>query len=310
MNTKTIDWLLEDSEPSVRYRTLTRLLGRKETDRDVIKTRERIIDDPSVKKIRVMQDADGGFYGKGCLDPLIAAHDFGVSGTDPFIRKAIELISSRQTKDGAFKHYYGKKIPCVSAYSVGLLMAFGERDDERTRNGVSYLRSIQRLDGGWLHGLNALPGGAKENAASCPHATLHVLLAMSHDEEFKNSKEVDRALEFVLHHWETKLPIPNQPGMGFGIGSRFANLKYPLIGYHILAYASILARYPVARNDRRLKDVARRILEKQERDGRYRAESVFKHFADFEFGKKNQPSKWITLHALWTIKQVLGEEYL
>lgn len=309
MNTNVVDWLLEESEPSVRYRMLSWLLGHKETDKEVKKAREGIVDDPSVKKIFAMQDEDGGFYGKGCLDPLIALHDFGVPGSNPHIRKAVELIYSSQAKDGCFKHYFGKKLPCASAYSAGLLLAFGEKNDERTRKGLDYLLSIQRLDGGWLHGLNALPGAAKEDLKSCPHATLHALWVMSFDEKLKRSEPAARALEFVLRHWETKLPLPEQPGMGFGIGSRFANLKYPLIGYHILAYASILARFPEARKDKRLKDVARRILAKRNEDGRFMAESLFKHFADFEFGKKNQPSKWITLHALRIIKQVLGEEY-
>jgi hypothetical protein len=236
--------------------------------------------------------------------------DFGMPGSDPRIQKAIELIYSRQTEDGGFKHYYGKKIPCAAAYSAVLLLAFGEKNDERTKAAMHHLLSTQRTDGGWLHGLNTLPGGAKENLSSCPHATLHVLNAMSYDEELKNSKPAERALEFVLHHWETKLPIPDQPGMGFGIGSRFANIKYPLIGYHVLAYASILARYPRACKDRRLNEVASMILAKRNQDGRFKAESVLKHFADFEFGTKNQPSKWITLHSMLVIRRVLGKEYL
>lgn len=307
---KALDWLLDESEPAARYRTLTWLLGRKETDKEIKKARERVKEDPSVQRIFAMQDEDGGFYGKGSLDPMVPLSDFGLPESDPGIQGAIELIYSRQTEDGGFKHYYGKKLPCTSAYSTGLLLALGEGKTERTQTAVRHLLSIQRKDGGWLHGLNTLPGGTKENLASCPHATLHALWAMSMDDELRGSRAANRALEFVLHHWETKLPIPDQPGMGFGIGSRFANLKYPLLGYHILAYASILAHYHRACKDKRLKDVSRTILAKRGNDGLFKAESFIKAFSDFEFGRKNQPSKWITLHALTVIKNVLGEEYL
>jgi hypothetical protein len=303
---EVIDWLLDESEPAARYRTLTWLLGQKETDKDVRKARERLAEDPSVKRIFAMQDADGGFYGKGCLDPLVPLCDFGVAGSDPRIRKALDLIASRQTQDGGFKHYYGKKLPCAAAYATGLLLGFGEENDKRTQDGISHLLSIQRLDGGWLHGLNTLPGGARENAESCPHATLHVLWMVSMNEGLRNSKAAARALDCVLRHWVTRVP---DKAHGFGIGSRFSNLKYPLAGYHSLAYASILARFPAACKDKRLREVALAILAKKGDDGRFKAESVFQHFSEFEFSRKNQPSKWITLHSLWTIKRVLGEKY-
>jgi hypothetical protein len=258
-----------------------------------------------VRKIFAMQEADGGFFGKGRLEPALVLADCGVPGSDPHLRKAVDLIYSRFTEDGSFKHYYGKKLPCAAAYYLGILMAFGKSDDERTRKGIDHFLETQRLDGGWLHGLNTQPGGAKENAHSCPHATLHVLNAMSADEELRNSRTAAQAIEPMLKHWETRVPPPEH---GFGIGSRFVRLKYPLVGYHILAYASILARYPKACKDKRLKEVAGKILEQRNENGRFYAGSVMKHFRDFEFGKKNQPSKWLTLHALWVIKRVLGKK--
>ena len=38
---QTLDWLLESTNPSIRYRTLTELLAQNENDPDVIKARER-----------------------------------------------------------------------------------------------------------------------------------------------------------------------------------------------------------------------------------------------------------------------------
>ncbi|MBN2380088.1 terpene cyclase/mutase family protein [candidate division WOR-3 bacterium] len=302
---EVIDWLLEDAEPAVRFRTLTWLLDKPEDDREVRKARDRVTDDPTVRRIFSIQDEDGGFFGKGRLEPMQVLTDCGVPGSDSRVCKAVELIFSRFTEDGGFKHYYGKKLPCAAAYYLRILLAFGRENDGRTRKALDHLLSIQRLDGGWLHGLNTRPGGAKEHDESCPHATLHILHAMSCDEGLKSSKAAERAVESVLKHWETRIPAPEH---AFGIGSRFVRLKYPLVGYHILAYASILAHYPKACKDKRLKEVARKIAEQRGEDGRFCASSVMKLFRDFEFGKKSQPSKWITLHALRVIKLVLGEK--
>lgn len=301
---KVLEWLLAESEPAVRYRTLTWLMDKHEDDPEVKKAKDRIADEPTVQKVFEIQEADGGFFGKGRLEPILVLADCGVPGSDPHVRKAVELIYSRFTDDGSFKHYYGKKLPCAAAYYIGILMAFGKNGEERTRKGIDRILQTQRLDGGWLHGLNTLPGGKKEHNESCPHATLHLLQAMSHSEELKNSRAAERAVESVLKHWETKIPAPEH---AFGIGSRFARLKYPLIGYHILAYASILAGYPTACKDKRMKEVARKISEQRDEDGRFYSGSVFKHFSDFEFGKKNQPSKWVSVHALRVIRNVLGE---
>lgn len=52
-----LDWLLEESQPSVRYRTLTELLGRPENDADAREARKEIPEKGWAASILADEDA-------------------------------------------------------------------------------------------------------------------------------------------------------------------------------------------------------------------------------------------------------------
>ena len=56
------EWLLEEDNPSVRYFTLTDILGRPEGDSEVMKARQEIMELGVVHKI-LAEQADGGYWG-------------------------------------------------------------------------------------------------------------------------------------------------------------------------------------------------------------------------------------------------------
>ena len=55
------DWLLEESNPEVRYFTLLHILNKKETDKEVIEAKKQIMKNPPVSKILSYQNPDGSF---------------------------------------------------------------------------------------------------------------------------------------------------------------------------------------------------------------------------------------------------------
>ncbi|MCI0476471.1 MAG: hypothetical protein L0Y55_09510, partial [Anaerolineales bacterium] len=59
MATKTIDWLLEKDNPSVRYFALRNLLDRAEDDREVLAARREIMRSEPVQKILAAQKPEG-----------------------------------------------------------------------------------------------------------------------------------------------------------------------------------------------------------------------------------------------------------
>ena len=56
-----INWLLESGDPSIRYLTLTELLGRPSDSREVLAAKKKIPDGSIVKTLLSGQRADGGF---------------------------------------------------------------------------------------------------------------------------------------------------------------------------------------------------------------------------------------------------------
>lgn len=61
MTDKVIEWLLEEDNPSVRFFTLTKLLGKPITDPEVIKARNEIMRIGVVPEILDKQNIDGSW---------------------------------------------------------------------------------------------------------------------------------------------------------------------------------------------------------------------------------------------------------
>src|SRR5712692_6771089 len=56
-----VDWLLESGDPSIRYLTLTNVLGQPADSREVLAAKKQIPNGPVVKTLLSWQRADGGF---------------------------------------------------------------------------------------------------------------------------------------------------------------------------------------------------------------------------------------------------------
>src|SRR2546428_145357 len=93
-----INWLLESGDPSIRYLTLTDLLGRPSDSREVLAAKKKIPDGSIVKTLLSGQRADGGFgvhpYQKwtGAHWRLVSLVELGIpTGFRPAV-KATDLV--------------------------------------------------------------------------------------------------------------------------------------------------------------------------------------------------------------------------
>jgi hypothetical protein len=227
--------------------------------------------------------------------------DFGFSVEDERITRACEFALRFQADSGDFKVSVDdhKSFVCLSANTARSLAAVGYADDERVQRSFDYMIDTARLDGGWIHSKSAQRGKRREHIPSCPHATLNVLWALSEIPELPESQVARGGAEVSLRHWEER----TRP-YGWGIGSTWPKLKYPYTWYGLLKFADLLSRFPFLKSDPRLREVVGALLEKQDDDGRWRSESIYKYWRDFCFGQKRKPSPWITLLALRTVKRV------
>jgi hypothetical protein len=314
-----IDWLLKGENPSIRYWTYMDLLPKRKTKHEPAEIGRQISEGNEISTVFSKTGVNGGvFWSKpdgniywGSFSTgsvLMFLAETGLTREDPRIVDLANFLFRYQSSEGFFK--LSPKGPgwwsCFTATVLGALIRFGYLDDERVERGIGWLFDTQRLDGGWYCTKNSLRGGPKERLESCPHSVLNVLWAFMVVPELRRQKELIPAVELLLRHWETKTPIPDVDRGRYGIGSRFRWIRYPLFEYHLLKYTYILSHYDHAIRDKRLREAVDLLISKQDDQGRWLIDKPYKGWNGFEFGKKGNPSRWVTLDALRTLKNVYG----
>jgi len=318
-----ISWLLSEGAPWVRYRTLVDLLDRSQDDSEVIATRQAMLEHPAVQELVAEAAAWPGYPlkrhndAKHPLHKLAILADFGLRADDPGMDRVIAAVMAHQSSEGAFqtvvlvpKAFGGTDkemwtwMLCDAPTLLYALLGFGLGDDERVQAAVEHLVSLVR-ENGWPCAASPDLGkfrGPGRKADPCPIVNVYALKALSQVPELLDSPATRAGVEMLLWHWEHQA---ERKIYLFGIGTTFRKLKYPFIWYDILHVTDVLSRFPFARRDPRLREMAEVILSKQDDQGRFRPESVWMAWKRWEFGQKKAPSPWITLLALRVTKRIL-----
>lgn len=159
-NSPALDWLLEENQPSIRYLTLTRLLGRRESDPEVRSAREKITRIGWAKDILEKQNPDGSWVRERNLyQPkyvstnwmLLILSDLGLTRKEPEIELACEMWIKRfATKDGGFGiGGGGQGHLCTAGNMARALVKFGYADHPKVRRAFSWFVNNQAKLGGW-----------------------------------------------------------------------------------------------------------------------------------------------------------------
>lgn len=341
MKADPIPWLLEPDNPSVRYLTLRHLLERPEDDVEVQATRAAIPESRIVKQI-FSRHNPGGFWGdpatpyqpkyKASYWTLMVLGHLGLSREDERVQLAVEYIFRFQQPTGGFAEYgeegarreyakiverrqaRGKALPedsafiadrihqmtlsCLTGNVVAALLRLGYGDDPRLWRAVEWLVSIQNADGGWL-----CPYWKAHirDTHSCFYGTICPLEAFAEIPEDKRSPAVreaaGRGAEFLLMHHLYRADHHDFRV----INRRWLKLAFPwFYGYNILRGLWVLARLDC--RDKRMEDALAVLRDKQTPEGKWRLESTPYGRMQANLEKMGQPSKWITLYALWVLK--------
>lgn len=319
------DWLLGTDNPSVRYFTLTELLERPETEKEVISTKSKIMKIGTVPKILDKQNSHGywetaeRFYTakyKGSVWQLIILAELGADGKDERIKKACEFIlkTSQDVESGGFSCYHSSKvgggrhgavIPCLTGNMVWSLIKFGFFEDSRVRRGINWIIKYQRFDDGQG---SVLKGWPYESATSCfsKHSchmgSAKALKALTQIPENKRSDNVKKLINvgaeyFLIHHIYKRshdLSRDSKPG--------WRKLGFPLMYQtDVLEILEILTS--LGYRDKRMQEAIDLIVSKQDDFGRWTLESTFNGRFQTNIEQKGKQSKWITLRALKVLKK-------
>ncbi len=156
---KVVDWLLEPDQPSVRYLTLTQLLGKKETDSDVKAAKARIPKVGWVADTLARRDPGGWWVRDGHPKmpeytstnyTLVALSDLGATRDIPEVGASCEYWMKKAPLNGGgvggMSNGHGHA--CYTGNMTRALIKFGY-DDRKVRKALEWLVLTAHPKGGW-----------------------------------------------------------------------------------------------------------------------------------------------------------------
>ena len=318
-----IPWLLE-GDPSLRYFTLTELLGAAPDDPEVAAARGAIMREGAVPRILAAQGA-GGHFGErdryytakytGTVWQLLILAELGADGADERVRAGCEAImrDAQDPESGGFSTGRSKKaggglhsmvIPCLTGNLTFSLIRLGMLDDPRVQRAVDWITTYQRFDDaegeaptGWPYQPLEMCWGRH----TCHMGAVKALKALAEVPPERRSPAAQRTLsdgaEFLLRHHVHRrshdLGRDSKPG--------WRRFGFPLMYQtDVLEILGILTR--LGYRDERLREALDLVASKADADGRWKLQSTFNGRFVVDIETKGQPSRWITLRALEVLR--------
>ena len=319
-----IPWLLEGDNPSVRYFTLTDLLGAAPDDAEVVAARRGIMSYGTVPRILAAQAGDGHWEGRdhyytakyrGTVWQLIILAALGADGADQRVRGGCEAIlcDAQDTESGGFAVSRAKKdggglhssvIPCLTGNLVWSLIRLGMLDDPRVQRGVDWITTYQRFDDGEGEAPAGWPYDRWEmcwGRHTCHMGAVKALKALAAIPPERRSPEVERTIaqgaEFMLRHHIHKRSHDLAKDSKRGWRRLGFPLMYQTDMLEILGVLTTLGY-----RDERMQEALRLVAGKADSQGRWMLESTFNDRFLVPIEVKGEPSRWVTLEALRVLK--------
>jgi len=339
LNESPINWLFEETDPSIRYFVLRDIFDKRENDFQVMTAKLAISGSRIVKRILQKMKPQG--YWEEPTDPynpkykssywqIMTLSQLGMDRSDERVEKACEYIFQFQHEEGGFSSHStetalreytlllekGKMPPsnewvqskifehqysCLTGNIVAALSRIGYVNDLRVNRALEWLVKIQNEDGGWLCPYWKAHVRDKH---SCFYGTIGPLEAFSEvKKEYWNKKikrSVEKGAEFLLMHHLFKADHHNYEV----INQSWLKFSFPwFYGYNILRGLDILTKLGHL-DDKRLNDALEILLKKRQKDGKWILENAPIGRMQVNIEAKGRSSKWITLIALRILKRL------
>jgi hypothetical protein len=261
----TMDWLLEPSQPAVRYLALTEILGRKRSDPDVREAYSQIAKRGWVFDILKEQLPGGYWHNYAILNrpkyittvwKFLLLADLGLRADNRKLAKSCALMSERYLKYPVNFHF------CMTAnISRALLQAGYSKNQDYVTKALDWIVKVQKDDGGW----HCFP--SKRGTLDCWEA-LSLFAAIPRSSWTRRIKRsAERGAEFYLER-----RLHKQGGRKYPPYFRF---HYPVHYYHdLLVGLDVLTSLGYG-DDERLAFAVDHLRRKQRKtDGRWLLDAV------------------------------------
>lgn len=289
MNKEVINWLLEGPN-WLKYAVETQLLDMRQDvqpvlqDSSIIKIIERLKNRqtgiPALKEKGLSYTEAGNAYWD-----LFFLADIGLTIDDLKLKNEIESVFSLQVPGGTFmtERAMEPNYFCRSAIILSSMARMDYRDDPRLNKYIQVIVNSQRPDGGWHC--------EDWYTESCPMDDQNILMLLGQYEKYRIDSRFNGGIDLLLEHWERR--DQNWRLSLFGIGKRYMSLMYPAVKYGILRVLDVLSLFPYAVKSEGFTSMLDFVHQKS-KDGKYFAEITDASYADFDFGQKKEPSRWLT----------------
>jgi hypothetical protein len=304
-----IPWLLEEDNPSVRYFTLRDLLDRPQDDAEVIAAQKAIMTSKPVSDMLGAQYPQGYWVepGRGyspkyrsTVWQLMFLADLGASSNEA-IDKACRFVLENslfpeQNLFSATKAGTGTII-CLNGNLLHAFIRLGHGDDP-TVKGVTQALAERITKEGFDCRANASAREKRATWLPCAWGAVKALRAFALIPPQERSSAMDEAIaqgvELLLSRNLTVADYPSKSGK---ISPLWFEFGFPL-GYttDLLEAVDVLAQLGYG-GDERLQGAIEFVLDKGHEQGRWLLELTLDKTWT-KFGKKGEPSKWVTLRAL------------
>jgi hypothetical protein len=315
LTTHQSDFLLKDTDPSLRLRVFQDLLGCSEDDPDVVSARQevgrkgwaaRILEDQDPRgHWGVFREDGGDLYQPKYIATnwrLLVLSDLGMTADDPRIARATDLIFKYWGEgDEAVFGQKGSEL-CITGNVVRMMVRFGRGNDPRVASSIDWLVKTQKPDGGW----HCFP--SETGTLDCWEAlaAFAVLPPMVRSEGVR--KAIERGAEFYLERGILR----ESDGSSYPPWHRF---HYPTHYYYdLLVGLDTLTSLGYGR-DPRLRPALDELRAKQNADGTWNLDAVHPDLLPedpyhpntpmfpFLFEYPGVPSRWITFLALRVLQR-------
>lgn len=322
------EWLLEESDPSVRYFTLRDLLKRNSKDSDLVQTQKMIPHSQRVSEIFTSQEKSGYWFNPdryrnkvkmyGTFYRFILLSQLGMEGRDDRIKITAEYLLDKtwDSSDGAFRiEPHGDNVnlkpPCTNAQMLLSFIRFGYLNDYRIQKNLNWILDHARFDDGvvenppnWM----TIAGTIYQEDAcygrhSCIRGVLPIIRAISEIPRTERSEKTQRiindGINFILrHHIYKRSHNPKRVMNGWitKLGEEaFCNPDF-------LYILDIITREGCS--DPRMNDAIKLLIKKQNNDGKWCMEQSIDKPTPIALPAKGETSKWITLKAMCVLKRL------
>ena len=328
-NVPAVQWLLKSKDPSIRYLTLTEILGQAEDSKEARNARRLIPSGPRVKALLAGQQVDGGFgvhpYQKwaGAHWRLVSLVELGIPRGDRRAVRATDLVLKWLLGEehlGNIPKINGRYRRCASqeGNALGVCSRLGLSKDPRVIRLAESLVEWQWPDGGWNCDRRPAAHHSSFNETLSPMWGLLEFHLANGDNDSLSAGA--RAAEFFLRHHLFRScrtgelrPPETFHSRVFRAVHPWTTLHYPLYWHYDILQSLVMLSRMKKLNDPRTKEALDLVESKRGSDGLWRPEAYYwsmrrkpsrakiSNVEVVDWGR-NSPNEFITLNALRVLK--------